>query len=230
MTDAYKYPTEYFLQEGKENLERCLQVTFEAAVAHSIKKVIIFTSAGVGVERAIHEYRSQEKYAHIELIAVTFPSQTQFSVGDPSEYTIPNDVCNFFSSQNVPIVRAHLPFAPIRPHFEGHGVLGQDFSLIGNALRIFCGSMSLCVQAVLMASDAGHVELGEHVIAMTSDTSILARAAGTSRFLTDLIVREILCKPVLLTIGKSEKANPALTDEQESKDKNLEAPEILSPE
>ncbi len=65
--------------------------------------------------------------------------------------------------------------------------------------------MSLCVQAVLMASDAGFVELGEHVIAMTSDTSILVRSAGTERFLTDLIVREIICKPVLLTIGKSEK-------------------------
>jgi hypothetical protein len=227
MMDEYDYQTKYFLQEGKGNLGQCLQVTFDAAVAHSIKKIIIFTSVGEGVKRAILDYRSQEKYAHIQLIAVTFPSQTQFSTGDPSEYTIPNDVCDFFSSQNVPIVRAHLPFAPILPHFEGHGVLGQDFSLIGNALRIFCGSMSLCVQAILMASDAGHVELGEHVIAMTSDTSILARAASTSRFLTDLIVREILCKPVLLTIGKSEKKNPAIED---SEDKATVTPELLPPD
>jgi hypothetical protein len=67
-----------------------------------------------------------------------------------------------------------------------------------------------------MASDAGFIELGEHVIAMTSDTSILVRAAGTSRFLTDLIVREILCKPVLLTIGKSEEAYSAFEDSKES--------------
>jgi hypothetical protein len=119
-----------------------------------------------------------------------------------------------------------MPFDPIRTQFSGHGVLGQDFSLIGNALRIFCGSMSLCVQAVLMASDAGHVALGEHVIAMTSDTSILVRAAGTSRFLTDLIVREIICKPVLLTIGKSEKTELVL---ENSNDNDQVMPELLPP-
>jgi hypothetical protein len=227
MTNTFEYPTEYFLQEGKENLERCLQATFKAAAAHSINKVIIFTSAGEGVKRAIQDYRSQKLFADIELIAVTFPTQTQFSTSDPSEYTIPDDTREFFAGQNVPIVRAHLPFEPIRPHYKGTGVLGQDFSLIGNALRIFCGSMSLCVQAVLMASDAGYVSLGEHVIAMTSDTSILVRAAGTSHFLTDLIVREILCKPVLLTIGKSEKAELALGDLRED---TPAKPELLPPE
>jgi hypothetical protein len=227
MTNAYKYPTEYFLEEGKENLDRCLQATFDAAIAHSIKKVIIFTSAGEGVKRAIRDYRSQERFAGIDLIAVTFPSQTQFSTGDPSDYTIPDDVCKLLAQQNVPIVRAHLPFDPIRPHYKGDGVLGQDFSLIGNALRIFCGSMSLCVQAVLMASDADYVGLGEHVIAMTSDTSILVRAAGTAKFLTDLIVREIICKPVLLTIGKSEKVDSVLGDSTEGASHK---PELLPPE
>jgi hypothetical protein len=227
MMNAFKYPTEYFLQEGKENLTRCLQATFEAASAHSIKKVVIFTSAGRGVTMALQDYCSQPQYAEIEVIAVTFPSQSQFSSSDPSEYTIPQDISDYLASKKVPIVRAHLPFEPIRSHYEGHGILGQDFSLVGNALRIFCGSMSLCVQSVLMASDAGHVGFGEHVIAMTSDTSILVRAAGTSRFLTDLIVREIICKPVLLTIGKSEDAKAALNSSEEGAPAT---PELLPPE
>jgi hypothetical protein len=45
--------------------------------------------------------------------------------------------------------------------------LAQDLSIVGNALNIFCGSISLCVQAVLMACDAGEVEIGEHVVVMT---------------------------------------------------------------
>jgi hypothetical protein len=223
----FQYTTEYFLQEGKENLARCLHVTFEAAAAHNIKKLIIFTSAGKGVMMALQEYCSKERFSDIQLIAVTFPSQTQFTVGEPSEHTIPTNDCEFFAARRVPIVRAHLPFDPIKSHYKGQGILGQDFSLIGNALRIFCGSMSLCVQAVLMASDAGHVGLGEHVLAMTSDTSILVRAAGTSRFLTDLIVREIICKPVLLTIGKSEKTD----EELEGSSKDIpSALELPSPE
>jgi uncharacterized protein len=222
--NIFQYPTEYFLEEGKGNLTRCLHATFEAAAAHNIKKVIIFTSAGQGAIMALQDYCSQERFADIKLIAVTFPSQTQFSVGDPSEHTIPKNVCDIFAAKNIPIVRAHLPFDPIPAHYKGHGLLGQDFSLIGNALRIFSGSMSLCVQAVLMASDAGHVDLGEHVIAMASDTSILARAAATSRFLTDLIVREIICKPVLLTIGKSEKAGDVLRIPEEPSPLELPSP------
>jgi len=159
------------------------------------------------------------------LIAVTFPSQTQFSAGDSSEHSISPDVAKFLAEHNIPVVRAHLPFDPIRTHYEGHGILGQDFSLIGNALRIFSGGMSLCVQAVLMASDAGHVELGDHVLAMASDTSILVRAAGTARFLKDLIVREIICKPVLLTIGKSEDADRVLGPLQEDEPLELKPPE-----
>jgi hypothetical protein len=224
MTEAFQYPTEYFLQEGKENLSRCLQATFEAALAHNIQKIIIFTAAGQGVRMAIEDYRSQDRFSEIQIIAVTFPSQIEFSVGEPAEHSIQPDMYEYLAVQHVPIVRAHLPFEPIRSHHEGHGILGQDFSLIGNALRIFCGSMSLCVQAVLMASDAGHVDFGEHVIAMTSDTSILVRAAGTSRFLTDLIVREIICKPVLLTIGKSEHLELTLEDTRV----NIEGSDISS--
>ena len=225
MNAGFQYPTEYFLQEGKANLTSCLQATFAAALAHQISKIVIFTSAGRGISMALDEFRSQDRYSHIEMIAVTFPSQSQFSVGDPAEHSIPNNLLRVFAERGVPVVRAHLPFDPIRPHYAGHGVLGQDFGLIGNALRIFGGSMSLCVQAVLMASDAGHLDLGEHVIAMTSDTSILVRAAGTSRFLTDLIVREIICKPVLLTIGKSENASVAI----ESGDDDVPPLELEAP-
>ncbi len=225
MTQDFQYPTDYFLKEGKGNLARCLEASFAAALAHQIKKVIIFTSAGQGVTLAIQNYRSQERFADIDLIAVTFPSQSQFTVGDPVDHAIPADLQNYFFTNSIPVVRAHLPFDPIRTHYQGHGILGQDFSLIDNAFRVFSGGMSLCVQAVLMASDAGYVALGEHVIAMASDTSILVRAAGTSRFLTDLIVREIICKPVLLTIGKSEKASLVIEEPEEKQPLELQPPE-----
>jgi hypothetical protein len=225
MMPGFQYPTEYFLQEGKANLAACLQATFAAARSHQVQKIVIFTSAGHGVSLALEQFCSQEQFSEINLIAVTFPSQTEFSTEDSPEHRIPDNLLRDFSTKGIPVVRAHLPFEPIRTHYSGHGVLGQDFGLIGNALRIFGGSMSLCVQAVLMASDAGFVALGEHVLAMTSDTSILVRAAGTSRFLTDLIVREIICKPVLLTIGKSEKASSMVEANEEDSLLELGPPE-----
>ena len=86
--------------------------------------------------------------------------------------------------------------------------------------------MALCVQAITMACDAGEVEIGEHVIALTSDTAILAQASNTDRMLGELIVREILCKAAVLTISRnehSEKMSGQLSLEMGSDSKPLPA-------
>jgi uncharacterized protein len=203
---SFQASIEYFSAEGRENLRSCLRASFEAAVRHGLHRIVIFTGVGEGIKIALEEFVVQEEYAHIRLVAVTFPQGMEFSKdGKRFIHEIPTEMFEMFRSRGVPLVRAHLPFDPISAQFQGHGVLGQDFSLIGNALSIFGGGMSLCIQAVLMACDAGEIGLGEHTVVMTSDTALLVRAAPTAKLLTDFIVREILCKPVFLTIGKTEK-------------------------
>lgn len=203
MPSDFRYNTSYFWEEGKPNLQECLRISFAAAIQQKVQKLIIFTGSGEGIRLAL-DYLSQDEYAHIRLVAVTFPHGQSFTSTTHPHFISDSDLKRF-SELKVPVVRAHLPFDPIRAQFQGHGILGQDFSLLGNVLSIFGGSMSLCVQAVLMACDAGVVIKGEHVISMTSDTSILVRSAPTADLLTDFVVREIFCKPVLLTIGKQEK-------------------------
>ena len=56
-----------------------------------------------------------------------------------------------------------------------------------------------------MACDAGEVAMGEPVVVLTSDTSLIVHASTTANFLTDLIVRQLVCKPAFLTIGKKER-------------------------
>jgi hypothetical protein len=206
MPNSISSVIEYFFHEGKENVEECLRIAFEAAVLRDVRKLVIFTGVGEGPKIALEKFRSQEIYSQIEIIAVTFPCGQRFKAaeGSPIALEISSADRRLFRENNIPIVRAHLPFNPIAAHHKDHGVLGQDLSLIGNALSIFGGSMSLCVQAALMACDAGEVELGEHVIALTSDTAILVRTSPTERLLTDFIVREVLCKPMRLTVVKSE--------------------------
>jgi hypothetical protein len=76
-----------------------------------------------------------------------------------------------------------------------------------------------------MACDAGEVAMGEHAIAMSSDTCILVRSAPTDRLLTDFIVREIICKPLRLTIAKREKMITQPT--QITIESNTDAPKSL---
>jgi hypothetical protein len=219
--DSFSANTEYFHQEGKTNLRASLRIAFETAVSRGIETIVIFTGVGEGPEIAVKEFRHLPVFKDIKLIAVTFPYGQRFHEGKQIE--IPPGTREFLDENHVPLIRAHLPFNPISAHYRHHGILGQDLTLIGNALSIFGGSMSLCVQAAIMACDAGYLQLGEHVISMTSDTAIIARTAPTERLLADFIVREILCKPLFLTIGKGEEGVSPSTIEARS------GPELLPP-
>jgi uncharacterized protein len=209
MPGQFTAPTTYFMQEGRENLPECLKLAFNAAKKQNITKILIFTSRGEGVRMALENFSSQADYQHIQIIAVTFPEGKAFTdaAGKPMRVEILPANQELFRDRGVLLVKAHLPFDPIVPVARQGGVLGQDLSLVGDALDILGGSMSLCVQAVLLACDSGAVMLGEHVIALTSDTAILAQAASTSRMFGELVIREVLCKPAILTISKKEIAD-----------------------
>jgi hypothetical protein len=205
----------YFAEEGKANLSECLRLSFETLVEFGLDTLVIFTGVGEGIQQAFDQFLSKPEYAHIRIVGVTFAQGFEVRrQGVLGPHIFPADVRADLLSKGVPLVRAHLPFDSISTQFQQHGVMGQDMGIVGNALNIFCGSMSLCVQALLMACDAGEIEIGEHVVVMTSDTALLARAAPTSRLLTDLIVRQIICKPAFLTIAKSEKRLGEPVEEQ----------------
>lgn len=206
MSNSFTAPTTYFLQEGRENLSECLKVAFQAAVQHDIEKIIIFTAFGEGIRLAVQTYCDQEEYARIKLVAVTFPADKGFTNAnkEPIQVELADDVKEIVKSRQIPVVRAHLPFDPIEPGAAFKTRVGAGLDLLGETLNMFCGSMSLCVGAVALACDGGHVDSREHVISLTSDTAILAQAAVTRKMLSQLIIREILCKPAILTIGRSE--------------------------
>lgn len=231
MIKRFNAPITYFLQEGGENLHDCLQVAFKAAENHSIDKIVIFTAQGKGVALALDEFCVQSRFTKIKLIAVTFPVGQPFkdADGNPIDYEISSDLKQRFKEADVPVIRAHMPFDPVAPQHRDRGFLGHDLSLVESALNAFGGSMSLCVQAVLIACDAGEVGWNEHVIALTSDTAILAQAAPTRRMLRDFAVREILCKPVIYTIGRGENADQMLSaSEPESATPKALAGEIVA--
>ena len=73
-------------------------------------------------------------------------------------------------------------------------------TLMANLLRCFSQGVKVCVEIVLMATDAGYLTSGEKVIAIAgtgrgSDTALVMQAAS-SRNIKKLRVNEILCKPM----------------------------------
>jgi len=206
MTKSFIASTTYFLQEGRENLPECLKVAFQACVQQGIGKMVIFTAYGEGVKLAIETFCEVPEYSHIRLIAVTFPAGKTFTddKNQPITVRIKDEIRSLMEEKAIPLVKAHLPLDSIEPGAALRTTVGRGFNLLGETLNMFCGSMSLCVQAVALACDAGHIEPGEHVVSMTSDTAIIATAAVTRKMLSQLIIREIICKPAILTIGRNE--------------------------
>jgi hypothetical protein len=79
MQKQFTSPTTYFLQEGKENLQDCLKIAFQACKQQNVKKLVIFTAMGEGVRLAIEKFCCQPEYESIGLVAVTFPAGKQFT-------------------------------------------------------------------------------------------------------------------------------------------------------
>jgi uncharacterized protein len=196
----------YFLQEGRENLPECLKIAFHVAKKQNIGKVVIFTARGEGVMLALENYCALDDYRDIKLVAVAFsPGRVFYGPdGSPMEVRISDEAERLMSARQVPIIRAHLPFDPIEPRYQNRGALARDMSLVESVLNVFGGGMSLCIQAAILACDSGAVAVGEHIISMTADTAILVQAAPTARMLRELTIREILCKPAILSLGRSE--------------------------
>jgi hypothetical protein len=111
-------------------------------------------------------------------------------------------VRKFFIAFDIPIITNRLPFDDI----VGADSHNHEMALLRNALALFGGSVPLAVQAVLQAADAGHVDIGEQVIAATGDTALLVTASTTRLFLVKdsrgLSINEIICKPRILNMTR----------------------------
>src|SRR5665213_3293370 len=198
------YKVQYFDAEGRDNLPaviKCIRTFLRGLEAQHFslpKKIVFLTTQGEGPMLAYNQLQSEE----LKIIAVTFPNGASEMTTDGQMYTpqVSERVRDFFNGVKIPIVTNRLPFEDM----IGSNAHNQEMKLIRNVLGIFGSSTSLAIQAVLQAADAGHVKIGEQVIAATGDTAILVTATTTRNFLRQdhlgFAVNEIICKPRSFTI------------------------------
>jgi len=173
----------YFEKVGKENTETTLKLALERAKARGIKKVVLASTLGDTARLAAQLWKNEG----IKLIVV--PHQYGFSgmVFDP-------DLKKELEKQGHVVHYGTMLF-----HTDKfYGV--DTPTIMANLLRTFCQGMKVCVEIILMAADAGHVEIGEKVVIVAgsgrgADTAVVA-AASTSTHLFDLHIEEIICKPL----------------------------------
>ena len=213
------YKIQTFEREGRENLAAVIKNVknyLKGLITNGIPyptRIVFFTLQGEGPMLAYNQLSELE----LTIIAVTFPLTYSIVREDKSIYRpeIPDKVQKFFKGVGIPVLRGRLPFDDM----GGADSHNKEMGMLKNALSLFGGSIPLAIQAVLQATDNGHIPQGEEVIAVTADTALLVTASTTRDFLSKtcgLVVNEIICKPRNFNISRPA---PKPTSE----------PEILSP-
>ncbi len=197
--------THYFPGEGREHMRECLRQAFRWSADNAVSTVIIFTGSGEGPLFAAEELIAE--YDISRVVAVSPPIGRRYKLDPRQEQSeiveagVPSDVRDFLQQMGIAVVAAHLPFRPIA------GVPAGPLEPVDAALSMLGGGLSLCVQAVLMACDAGQVTPGERVVVATGDTAISAIASRTEAFLSardGLLVEHIICRPRRYDISKAQ--------------------------
>jgi uncharacterized protein len=197
-----------FEQEGKDNLVQAITLAIQCCKERNIKRLVIFTSSGEGLKIALD---AAVDLNEIQIIGVLLPKSFKPPAGQ--NIGIESSLMKILQDKKIQIVQADkFPFdvlAPFDPTSKKRPPLSRS-------LRIFGGGMHFAVQAVLMACDANLIGPGEHAVAATADTVIVTTASKSIDFETKFIVREIICKPMFMTISRKEAIPSSLADKPQN--------------
>jgi uncharacterized protein len=175
----------YFEQPGKNNTEETLKLALDRAKARNIKNIVIAST------RSDTARMAAQLWAGSGIKMVVIPHQYGFM--GPAPRFSPEAVAELQKQGHV------VHFGTMLFHTESfYGVSVP--TAMANLLRTFCQGMKVCVEIVLMATDGGHLEIGENVVVVAgtgggADTAVVAVAAS-SNHIGDLHITEIICKPL----------------------------------
>ncbi len=180
-----------FETPGKHNTEATLQIAKERAQALGIKQVVVASSHGFTARQAHAVFAP----LGVQVIAVT--------------------ICHGWESEGwtmTPAEKAELLQLGIVVHTGIHALgdgVGSAFSekhggrapeeIVRDTLYCFCQGMKVAVECVLMAADAGLLDMGREVISIAgtgegADTAVVCKPTYPRTF-QQFEIREILAKP-----------------------------------
>ncbi len=174
----------YFEAPGRENTEETLRLVAERARARGISKIVLASTRGDTARLAADRFAGKG----IKMVVVPH----QYGFGEAQRF--PPELVSELEQ------KGHcVHFGTMLFHTDSFYGMGTP-TVMAAVLRTFCQGMKVCVEIILMATNAGCVATGEKVIAVTgtgrgADTAVVAIAAPSTKF-SELHITEIICKPL----------------------------------
>jgi hypothetical protein len=201
--------TRYVPGEGRPSMRDCIHMAADWCLTEGLGTLVIFTGTGEGPHYAAQELLVRERYKGLKVVAVTPPVGRQYRKvpGDDSSEMVRAGISSVLRDEltalGVVVVSAHLPFKEV---YDGSRGRGSEWARVAESFGILGGGFALCIQAALLACDAGAIEHGDRVVAMSADTAVVVRACRTESFLSPsegLLAEHIICRPGRYNISKS---------------------------
>ena len=183
--------TVYFGEGGAANTEKTLETAAERARQLDIKDIVVATTHGGTALKAAKAFKGME----VNLVAVTL------SEGFKKEgWTMTPEEKRKLEAEGIKVLTcSHALGDGVGASLAGeHGGVSTE-QIVAQTLYRFSQGMKVCVEIVLMAADAGLIDVDGEVksIAGTSegcDTAIVVKPAFPRSF-KELEIREVLAKP-----------------------------------
>lgn len=181
---------EYFKKPGKENSERCIEIT-ESLVDDGFKQVVVATTVGdtgVAMARRLHGKGAN-------LVVVTHSSGFK----EPNQFELlpenRDEILRLGGKIYTGTILTHSIETAFAQKFNGL----YPTMIVAQSLRRFGEGPKVCCEIVMEACDGGLIPEFEEVVAIAgtgrgADTVCIIKSAASKRFL-DLKVLEILAKP-----------------------------------
>jgi uncharacterized protein len=193
----------YFEEPGKINTEETLKLAMERARARGINKILLASTRGDTARLAM------ERWAGSGIKMVVIPHQ--YGVGEKQPFPL----------ELVPLLEQQghcVHFGTMLFHTDKLYDM-QTPRVMATLLRTFSQGMKVCVEMTLMAVDGGRVASGEQIVVVAgtgrgADTAVVITAASSWE-LTNLHIREIICKP-LQSVQRSLTAPPPVRPPQQA--------------
>jgi len=177
----------YFDESGKANTDATLKLVRERAKELGINQVVVASSHGYTAKRA----RAILGDAGVKIVAVSICASYQ-----ENGWVMTPEERRAVEALGITVVTGlHALGDDVSEAFSGDA----PNRIVRETLYRFCQGMKVAVEIVLMAADAGAIDVSREAIAVAgtgagADTAIVIKPAFPRKF-KELEIRELLAKP-----------------------------------
>ncbi len=178
----------YFENKGTCNTEECVRAAVETARMRNIGHIVVASSHGDTAKLL-----KNEKDLNVVCVAYAY------GFSEPGKNVMTAETVNELNAEGIRVLSTtHVLSGAERGISRKYGGI-HPVEIIADTLRMFGQGTKVCVEAAIMALDAGLIPYGADIIAIGgstrgADTAVIMRPAHANSVL-DTQINEIICKP-----------------------------------